>query len=248
MTFIDVHCHVERCKDKTENVIKRMKKANVIAIGNSVNPSANRKIIEIAEKYPQVKVALGCYPIEASEMNDKDFNNEIDFIRKNKSKLIAIGEIGLDFKESNKLEIQTKRLQKFIDLSFELDVPMIIHSRKAELECIELLEKNNVKKVIMHCFSGNFNLIKRIISNGWYISIPTNVTFSEHFQKIIEICPIEQLFCETDSPFLHPIKGQYDNEPCNVVESYKKIAEIKKISLKGVEKSIEENYKGLFGY
>ena len=142
--------------------------------------------------------------------------------------------------------MQKKRLQSFIDLSFELDVPVIIHSRKAELECIELLEKNNVKKVIMHCFSGNFNLIKRIIENKWYLSVPANVTFSEHFQKLVALCPIEQLFCETDSPYLHPIKGKYDNEPFNVVEVYKKIAEIKKISLKDAEKQIEENYKRLF--
>jgi len=97
----------------------------------------------------------------------------------------------------------------------------------------------------MHCFSGNMNLVKRIIKNNWRLSIPANVKYSEHFQKIIEITPIENLFCETDSPFLHPDK-KFPNEPANVIESYKKISEIKNLSLAEVEKKIEENYKRLF--
>ena len=98
----------------------------------------------------------------------------------------------------------------------------------------------------MHCFSGNFNLVKRITENNWYLSIPSNVTFSEHFQKIVNEIGIENLLCETDSPFLHPIKGKRDNEPENVVFSYKKIAELKGIKLKEVEKKVEENFERLF--
>ena len=97
----------------------------------------------------------------------------------------------------------------------------------------------------MHCFNGNLKLIKRIILNNWCLSIPTNVKHSEHFQKVIEITPLENLFCETDSPYLHPDREK-NNEPSNVIESYKKIAEIKSITLKEVEKQIEENYKNLF--
>jgi len=99
---------------------------------------------------------------------------------------------------------------------------------------------------VMHCFSGSFKLIERIIANKWYMSIPTNVTFSEHFQKAIEKVPIEQLFCETDSPYLHPNKEK-NNVPGNVIESYKKIAEIKKMKLDEVRDKIWDNYVGLFG-
>ena len=86
----------------------------------------------------------------------------------------------------------------------------------------------------------------REVDNKWFLTIPTNVTFSEHFQKVIQVVPIGQLFCETDSPYLHPIKGEKNNEPGNVIESYKKIAEIKKITLIETEKKLEENYKKLF--
>src|SRR3990167_9969538 len=97
----------------------------------------------------------------------------------------------------------------------------------------------------MHCFSGNMNLVSRIINNNWSLSIPANVKHSEHFQKIVKETPIKQLFCETDSPYLHPDK-KFPNEPSNVIESYKKISEIKNLSLAEVEKIIEGNYKKFF--
>ena len=88
-------------------------------------------------------------------------------------------------------------------------------------------------------------LVKRVIENGWSFSIPANVKNSDHFQKVVEVVPIGQLFCETDTPFLHPDK-KFPNEPKNVIESYKKIAEIKKISLEEVEKKIEGNFRRVF--
>ncbi len=97
----------------------------------------------------------------------------------------------------------------------------------------------------MHCFSGNMKLVKRIIENNWSLSIPANIKNSNHFQKIVEITPIQNLFCETDSPFLHPDKIR-NNEPKNVLESYKKIAEIKGLNLEEVQNKIYNNYKKLF--
>ena len=123
----------------------------------------------------------------------------------------------------------------------ELNKPIIVHSRDAEEETVEFLEKMNCKNVIMHCFSGNMLLVKRIFENGWALSIPSSVKYNEHFQKIIEITPLENLFCETDSPYLHPNRGK-NNESSNVLESYKKIAEIKEISLEKVKNAIWKNY------
>jgi TatD DNase family protein len=99
----------------------------------------------------------------------------------------------------------------------------------------------------MHCFNGGLKLVEKIIKNRWFLTIPANVTFSENFQKIVEKAPLNQLLCETDSPYLHPIKGKKDNEPANVIESYRKIAEIKRLDLKEVEEQIEQNFKRLFG-
>jgi TatD DNase family protein len=247
--FVDVHCHVDFYEDKRiDEIIERCKKSKTIFVNQGTRKESLEKVIELHKKYPEIaKIALGIYPLDALKLSDKELDERINFIKKNKDKIVAIGEVGLDFHEegdNRKIE-QIETFKKFIDLSIKLDKPIIVHSRKAEKEAIETLEERYAKKVVMHCFSANFKLIKRAIENKWFLTIPTNVTFSEHFQKIIEIAPIEQLFCETDSPYLHPRKER-DNEPSNVIESYKKIAEIKKMTLKDVEKQLEDNYKKLF--
>jgi TatD DNase family protein len=245
--FIDVHCHLDFYDDKKiEEIIKRARKAGVgIILCNGVKPESNRKVLSVADKYLEVRVALGLYPIDALKLSDKEFNAEINFIKNNKEKITAIGEVGLDLKESSDLKKQKRNFQKIIDVALELDKPLIVHSRKAEAEAVEMLEKNKVKKVVMHCFNGNFKLIERIVKNGWKLTIPTNVKNSEHFQQVIARIPLENLLCETDSPFLHPDKLR-DNEPANVIESYKKIAEMKNLELSEVEKIIEKNFKELF--
>ncbi|KHO55087.1 MAG: TatD DNase family protein [archaeon GW2011_AR19] len=244
--FIDIHSHIDICKD-IDTFIKNAKKKNVKILTAGTSPKSNREILKLKIKYPEIKICLGIYPIDALKISEKEIDSEIEFIKKNKEKISAIGEVGIDLKHAKEdsLETQKENLKKFGNLAKELDIPIIIHSRKAEKECIELLEKLNYNKIIMHCFSGNMKLVSRIINNNWNLSIPANVKHSEHFQKIVEQTPIKQLFCETDSPFLHPDKLR-DNEPANVIESYKKISEIKKISLTEVEKKIEENYKRLF--
>ena len=127
-----------------------------------------------------------------------------------------------------------------------LDKPLIVHSRKAEKECIELLENSRTKKVIMHCFCGARKLVERIQRNGWFLSIPTNVTYSQQFQQMAKVLPLTMLFCETDSPFLHPSK-ESNNEPALVLESYKTIALLKGLEIGEVAAAIARNYEKLFG-
>jgi TatD DNase family protein len=179
-------------------------------------------------------------------MKDDEINESLDFIRENKDRIIGIGEVGLDFKEDlHNWDRQKEVFRKVIGLAKEIDKPLIIHSRKAEKEAIEILEQEKAENVVMHCFSGSFKLIERIVKNKWSMTIPSNVTFSEHFQKAIGLVPIEQLFCETDSPYLHPRK-ELNNTPENVIESYKKIAEIKKMNLEEVKGKIWANFERLF--
>jgi TatD DNase family protein len=267
--FIDVHCHIDVYKDIKKIVERALKNGVEIIINNGMTPEINRKTLEMSRKFPNIKPALGIYTNECLDMSEDAIEEEISFIRENSDKIIAIGEVGIDLKESSDFKTQKEIFEKFIDLAIELDKPIIVHSRKAEDKVIDILEKNGIKKVIMHCFSGDLKLVKRIIDNKWCLSIPTNITFSEHFQKVVEITPIEQLFCETDSPFLHPEKNnknnqklkaksylipdldfwnkqQEGNQPANVIESYKKIAEIKKMDLDDVKTVISENFLRVF--
>ena len=126
-----------------------------------IDVKTNRKVLELVEKYEAVKVCLGIYPTDGLKMSEDEVDDEIDFIRKNKEKVIGIGEVGLDLKESDEIKRQKIIFEKFIKLSKELDIPIVVHSRKAEKEAIEVLEKNNCKKVVMHCFNGNFKLYRQ---------------------------------------------------------------------------------------
>lgn len=243
--FIDIHCHLNLLTDIYKVVENAHKKNVEIMLTHGTNCDTNRTSLDLAQDFTDIKVALGLYPSDALKMTDEQISDEIKFIEKNKDKIIAIGEVGMDLKENLDIDRQKKIFEKFVKLAIKLDKPVIVHSRKAELECIEVLEKLKAKKVIMHCFSGNLKLVQRIIDNGWNLSVPTNVTFSEHFQHVVKMTPIGQLFCETDSPYLHPNK-EFPNEPANVVFSYNLISEIKGLKLKDVEKMIEENYGRLF--
>src|SRR3989344_1527057 len=150
------------CSSKDNNV--------KIIVVNGTNHEQNILILDLAKKYPEIKPALGIYPLDALKLSDNKIDEEINFIIKNKDKIIAIGEVGLDLKEENlhkTLDKQKINLTKFVNLAIKLSKPVIIHSRKAELHTIELLEQLNVKKVIMHCFSGKMSLVDRIVKNGW---------------------------------------------------------------------------------
>lgn len=250
--FIDVHCHLDKLIEEgitAEKAIKNAKSKNVDKmVVNGTDHSQNQIILELSKKHKEVLPALGIYPIDALKLSESEIDEEIEFIKENKKLIFAIGEVGLDLKEEElhkTLDKQKKILTKFVELSIELKKPVIIHSRKAELHTIELLEKLNAKRVVMHCFSGKMSLVDRIAKNGWLLSIPANSHYSEQFQNVIRRVPLQNLLCETDTPYLHPLK-EWPNEPANVVYSYKKIAEIKGIKLQEAEKEIENNFNKLF--
>lgn len=244
--FYDVHCHIDRYENPQKK-IDNAKEKNVVMIAQGVDNESNLKNLELAQGNENVKVAMGIYPLHTLEMTDDEINKVINNIRMNKKNIIAIGEVGIDLKESEHFDRQRKNFIKFIELASELDRPIIVHSRDAEEKVIEVLEEFGAKKVVMHCFSGRFRLVERIVKNGWYLSIPTNVTRNQQSQNIAEKIPIENLLCETDSPYLNPFNREEENEPAFVIESYKKIAEVRKMKIEDVEKAIEKNVERLFG-
>ena len=243
MKFIDIHCHIDVYGNEVENIIKRAREKDVfVIVNNGIDAKSNRKTLELSKKYLEIKAAIGLYPINALSMSENEINKELKFIEKNKDKIVMIGEIGIDLKESDELGRQIEIFEKFIRLATKLNMFIAVHSRNAEKECIEVLERLGAKKVLMHCFSGGMKLVNKIVENRWFLSIPSSVKYNEHFQKIVEIVPLENLFCETDSPYLHPNREK-NNEPMSVIESYKKIAEIKGLKLEEVAIKIWENWE-----
>ncbi|MBU3942028.1 MAG: TatD family hydrolase, partial [Nanoarchaeota archaeon] len=228
---------------------KRAETAGIKAIiSNGINYKSNRKTLELSRKYKIVKPALGLYPDDTIKLTEEQIKDELNFIEKNKDKIIAIGEVGLDYKYCKKKqeqELQKEIFLKIINLSKKINKPIIVHSRKAESDVIDILKNSDAKKVMLHCFSGKLKLIKRAAELGYYFSIPTNITHSQHFQKLAELADINKLLTETDAPYLSPYKNRR-NEPSFIIEAIKKIAEIKNISINETANNIFMNYQKVF--
>ncbi|MBT3405986.1 TatD family hydrolase [Candidatus Woesearchaeota archaeon] len=260
MRLLDVHLHLDHPlfdKDR-DDVVKRAVDSGVkVMVTNGINPRTNRISLKYGEVYDEVKVALGIYPTEVlvaeveegsqREVVEKfDEDEEIAFIESQKDKIVAVGECGMDFYWIQEGKDKQRVLfQKMIDLAKRIEKPIIVHTRKAELECVEMLEKNEMNKVLLHCFGGRLHLAKRAADNGWYLSIPPSIVRSSHFQRIVEEVNVSNLLTETDAPYLAPGKDQR-NEPTFVSETVKKIAEIKKMDANEVADIIFMNYQRLF--
>jgi TatD DNase family protein len=262
MKLIDCHAHLEgeRYKEDMEEVLKRAEEKGLTAvICSGVNPSTNRAVLKLSKKYPIIKCSFGIYPVDAvadkinlpeemRHIEKFDVDKELKWIEEHKGDCVAIGEVGLDFKMIKDPKIQKAQeeiFKKIIDLCIKLDKPMVVHSRSAELRAIEILEEKKAKKVMMHCFSGKKNLIRRIAQNGWTCSVPAVITRLQHFKTLTEIMPIEQLVTETDSPYLSPV-AMTRNEPVNVKVTITEIAKIKDMDEENVAKELFENAKELF--
>ncbi len=240
--LVDVHTHLtDKAFDEDRAEVINRSKCSVI-INNGYTVEDNRKTLALAIKHPLVKVGLGLHPSETAKMDPRDMDKELDFI--SQQDIVAIGEIGIDGTYEN-VEQQTEYFKKFVQLALKKDLPMIIHSRKAELKIIEYLEEVGAKKVVMHCFTGKLKLVERAEKNGWYFSIPPNINHSTHFQELVKRVSLSQLLTETDAPYLGPDKGER-NEPKYIEVTIKKIAEVKGLNEKEVEKAIFMNYQRLF--
>jgi len=263
MILVDVHAHMDmeqyNAIGGVGNVLNDCKKNSVkVIVANGINIDSNRKVLEMAKEHDIIRPALGIYPTDCLEMMEQgmnqEFYQEINFIEKKikEKKCFAIGEVGLEYTQVTDLNEEKKNimkecLKKFIEVAKKYDVPIILHTRGAELDVVELLESEGMKdkKVIIHCFSGRKNVVKRIRDNGWTFSIPCSIIRAQQFQDIVKDTPIQQLLTETDSPYLSPYKDKV-NTPANVSFTIDKIAEIKKLTPEETANIIYSNYQRLF--
>ncbi len=243
MMIIDIHMHADFLSEKKLNEIQEDKKISFV-ITNSVNLESCRRNLQISKIFPKIKLAAGLYPEENLKLSD--FEKLERFILDNKNHIVALGEIGLDLHETkDNFETQKVIFIKQLELARKLKIPVIIHTRKAEKEVLDIIDKFKDLKVILHCFSGNFKLVRMGVGIGCYFSVPANITRSEHFQKMVKEVPRERILTETDSPYLSPFIGR-ENEPAFINESIKKISEMWSVSEDEVEKQIEKNFNSIF--
>ena len=247
--LVDVHAHIcapDFDLDRAE-VLARAQRAGVVAIVTvGENLGDARKNVELANTYPMLKAAAGLYPT----ILDLDQADEmIAFIRLNRSHLVAIGEVGLDYwvvKEDSQKEVQREILKRFVELSKVLDLPLNIHSRSAGRHAIALLLENSAPRVQMHAFDGKAGAALPAVEAGYFFSIPPSVIRSRQKQKLVKRLPLASLLVETDSPVLGPAP-QTRNEPANLSVSIQTIAQIKGVPEAAVMEAVSENTRRLYG-
>jgi TatD DNase family protein len=171
----------------------------------------------------------------------------IALIRKYAMDIIAVGEVGLDYhwvKEPRARLAQEPIFSLFIDLATELNLPIVIHSRKAEARATEMLESQFSGEVLMHCFDGGVDIAKRVADNGWYITLPANFSKYRNRVRAAEILPLEQILLETDGPYLSPT--QIRNEPANIQYGCEALSQVLGLPVETIAKQTTANTKRFY--
>lgn len=251
--MIDTHSHIDS-KEYAENfeeVLDDIRKNGVEkVIIPGCDPSGFQRIIELCNKYDMLYGALGLHPEELDKITP-DYKELIKDGLKNK-KIVAIGEIGLDYHycEDTKDE-QKKILREQLELAQELQVPVLIHDRDAHEDCFEILNNYELKTVVMHCFSGTPEFATKCIDKGYYIAAGGVVTFknAKDLKETVKIVPEDKLLLETDAPYLAPVpfRGKL-NTPAYLKYIAQEIANIRGISVEEVKKQTTINAERIFNF
>lgn len=250
---IDTHCHLDfpEFDHDREAVIERAKNSGVeylINVGSSLE--GTKKSIELAQKYSNIYAAAGIHPHSAKEIVPSD----LDLFRKlvNENKVVAIGEIGLDFyKNFSPAAEQEKIFKALLQIAEELKLPVIIHNRLANEEVLEITTDilGSRIKGVMHCFSGDETFLKKCLGLGLHISFTANITYpkAEDLRQLVKITPIEKMLVETDAPFLpaQTNRGKR-NEPAYLKYLIEEIARLKNLSSEDIMRITTDNAKTLF--
>lgn len=251
--FIDSHAHLddERFDEDRERLIKSLKENNielVLNAGADLQTSLNS--VELSKKYDFIYASVGCHPHDSKYMNE-DTMNIFKSLSKNK-KVLAIGEIGLDYYYDNSdRDTQRKWFREQIRLAKELDMPYIVHDRDAHEDVLKIMKEEHYSgsRGILHCYSSSAEMAKEFIKLGFYISLGGPVTFknAKTPKSVAKEIPLSSLLIETDCPYLspEPFRGKRNN-PSYVSYVAEEIAQIRDISVEEVAEQTSTNFKKLF--
>ena len=252
MELIDAHGHLNDEKfDDVSAVVERAEERGVIAhVCASCDLSSSQKAVELAKRFSIVYAAVGFHPENISSF-DKNSLSEIEKLAKN-DKVVAIGEIGLDYYyEKETKEEQKEIFANQIDLANKLNLPVVIHSREAMGDTLEILKKHSPKKEsLMHCYGGSIESARELMKLGFSFSFGGLLTFKNatNVVEVVKQIPIERILLETDCPYMTPVpyRGQR-NEPSYIVYTADMLAKIKGLTLEEVAKVTTQNARRLFG-
>ncbi len=247
--MIDTHAHLDMIKNPADVEESVNKLKYIITIG--CDKEEIFKAIEFSKKYDNVYASIGYHPYDIDGLTDEDIKL-LERLAKENEKVVGIGECGLDYyRDITPKDLQKEFFEKQIKLAKKLNLPLIVHSRSANEDTVEILKKYAPYPAsgIIHCFGGDIPMMEECVNMGFYISFAGNVTYpkAENLREVLKKVPLERLLLETDSPFLAPQKKRgKPNKPSYIFYTLEYVANLLKISPEELEKIVEENALKLF--
>jgi TatD DNase family protein len=257
--FVDSHCHIDgpEYDSDREEVIARAREAGVTTMLNvgtgDPHSGAFERAVELAEKHNEVYCAIGVHPHDAKLFDDA-VEQRLRSLAKQSSRVIAWGEIGLDYHyDHSPREVQREVFRRQLRIARGMDLPVVIHSREADDDTIQILraELSGYERAgVLHCFGGSLRMAEEAIDLGFHVSFAGNLTFkkADDLRGVAQRIPLDRLLVETDCPYLTPVpyRGRR-NEPARVVETAKCLADLRGVALEEIANLTTANFWQLFG-
>lgn len=254
--FVDSHAHIDgpEYDDDRDEVLTRAQDSGVKTILNvgtgDPHSDAFAKAVQLAKAHENIYAAIGVHPHDA-RLYDDAAEAKINELMAQNSKVIAWGEIGLDYHYDNSpREIQRAVFRRQLQAANARRLPVVVHTREADADTIKILQEGQPTAGIMHCFGGSLELARAAMDLGFYISFSGNITFKKagDLRAIAAQIPLDRLLVETDCPYLTPVpfRGKR-NEPARVVDVARGLAEVRGMSLEEIGQVTSANFATLFG-
>ncbi|QKI88931.1 TatD family hydrolase [Thiomicrorhabdus xiamenensis] len=254
--IVDSHCHLNILPDSVGTTDEVIRQAEELEVGKmmciAINPAKWHEVLELADKYEQVYAAIGIHPCEDEDVQVTD---QMLLEAASHPKVLAIGEIGLDYyhfdAEQRDMSWQQERFRQQIRIAKQLQKPIVIHTRNSTDDCLRILEEEDAQEVggIMHCFVEDMEIARRAMAIGFYISFSGIVTFknAKELKEVAKEVPLERILVETDAPYLAPVpyRGKV-NQPGYTKYVVQEIADLREMSFEEVAKATTANFNRLF--
>lgn len=249
--FFDTHTHLDDEKfdtDRDKLILSLKDEGLSLAVNIGANIPTSKASIALAEKYDFIYAAVGVHPNDTGDMCDDDLAT-LEELAKHK-KVVAIGEIGLDYHyDEPEPEVQKIWFEKQLKLAQRLNMPYVVHDRDAHADVLDIIKKVGYYNGVMHCFSGSSEFARQVTDLGMYVSIAGTVTFKNapKIQEVAKTVPFDKLLIETDSPYLtpEPYRGKRNNSGY-VKYTAAKIAELRGMDVAEIAKITTENGKRFY--
>ncbi len=252
--LIDTHAHIDMGVNEETSLSDIISEMNEHGVKKAIIPAVEiatqNKVVELANSDENIFGMVGLFPSEVKTYTP-DFEAEMENIAKNNKKIVAVGEIGLDYYwDKSFVDLQKEVFIKQIKMAQRLNLPIVVHDREAHKDCFDILCKQKTENVLFHCFSGSVEFMKECVKQGWYIALGGVVTFKNavKMKDVAREVPLEKLVLETDSPYLTPVpyRGK-PNKPAYVKFVAEEIAKIRGMHLEELIDITTTNAERFFG-